>query len=119
MMHGGRLILLAAAFALGSIALGWWSAALVGVLWGWLANDQVGYATLVAGTAALLGWGALLGWTMLTGETEALLASMSSLFGIPGSLFPLASVTIGVLLGAWGAWSGASAFSALRRQKAS
>jgi len=105
-----RLALLAAAFALGSIAFGWWSAALIGVLWGWLggsgARDRVWYTTLVAGAAALIGWSAVLGWTMVTGETGSLLASLSSLFGIPWLAFPVASVAIGILLGSLGAWSG-------------
>ena len=107
MRHGLRVALLATAFALGCFALGWWSAAVIGVLWGWLVRDQVRYPTLLAGVAGIIGWSTLLGFSALTGETGLLLASMATLFGIPGFLFPAASVTIGALLAVLGTWAGA------------
>ncbi len=106
MRHGIRVALLAMAFALGCVALGWWSAAIIGVLWGWLARDRVRYPAVLAGAAGAIGWTILLGMTALAGEAGPLLVSMAALFGIPGLLFPAASVTVGALLAALGTWVG-------------
>ena len=107
MRHGLRVALLATAFALGCFALGWWSAAVIGVFWGWLVRDRDRYQAILAGVAAIIGWSTLLCFAALTGETGPLLASMAILFGIPGFLFPAAAVTIGALLAVLGTWVGA------------
>ena len=103
-----RAMLLAAVFALGCFALGWWSAAAIGVLWGWLGGDRGRHSALMAGIGAATGWSFLLGWTALVGEAGALLATMAALFGVPGLLIPIVTVTIGTLLAVLGSWVGAT-----------
>jgi hypothetical protein len=100
--------LLAVAFALGCIALGWWSAALIGVLWGWRVRHRRRHSALIAGIGAAIGWSILLGWTALVGEAGALLATMASVFGVPGFLIPGVTVTIGSVLAVLGSWVGAT-----------
>jgi hypothetical protein len=101
-----RVALLAAAFALGCFALGWWSAAPIGVLWGWLGRSGGRDSVLLAGLGAAIGWSTLLGWTAIVGEAGTLIMTMSALFGLPGLLLPVVTVTIGGVLAVLGSWVG-------------
>ena len=102
-----RVALLAPAFALACFALGWWSAAAIGVLWGWLGRHAGRYSVLLAGLGAAIGWSMLLGWTAIVGEAGTLLVTMATMFGLPGFLLPAVTVTIGGVLAALGSWVGA------------
>lgn len=101
-----RLALLAVAFALITIAVGWWAVAVVGVLWGWLAGSGIRYHRILGAVAAGLAWLAILTAGALRGEGRALLAAVSGLFSIPAVLLVGATVGIGVLLGFLGSWLG-------------
>lgn len=54
-----RIMLLAAAFAIATVALGWWTVPVLGAAWG-LAAGSDRRTMLTAGVCAALGWGALL-----------------------------------------------------------
>ena len=55
-----RLVILAMAFALITIAVGWWAVAVVGVLWGWLAGSAIRYHRTLGAVAAGVAWLAIL-----------------------------------------------------------
>ena len=101
-----RLALLAVAFALITIAVGWWAVAVVGVLWGRLAGGEIRYHRILGAVAAGLAWLAILTAGALRGEGRALLAAVSGLFSVPAVLLVAATVGIGVLLGFLGSWLG-------------
>ena len=54
-----RIVLLAAAFAVATVALGWWAVPVLGAAWG-IAAGTARRTMLTAGVCAALGWGALL-----------------------------------------------------------
>ncbi len=101
-----RLAILAIAFALITVAVGWWAVAVVGVLWGWLAGSGIRYHRTLGAGAAGLAWLAILIADVLPGEGRALLATVSGLFSVPAVLLVAATVGIGVLLGFLGSWLG-------------
>ncbi len=106
-----RLVILAMAFALITIAVGWWAVAVVGVLWGWLAGSAIRYHRTLGAVAAGVAWLAILTSAGFMGEGRALLAAVSGLFSVPAVLPVAATVGIGALLGFLGSWLG----SRLRR----
>ncbi len=55
------ILMLAAAFAAGTAAVGWWAVPVLAFAWGWVA-DRAKRPALVAGTSALVGWGLLVLW---------------------------------------------------------
>lgn len=54
-----RLVLLASAFAIATVAIGWWAVPIVAALYAAITTAQRSSA-LLSGLAAMLGWGALL-----------------------------------------------------------
>lgn len=101
-----RLAILAIAFALITVAVGWWAVAVVGVLWGWLAGNGIRYHRTLGAGAAGLAWLAILTAGAFRREGRALLATVSDLFSVPAVLLVTATVGLGVLLGFLGSWLG-------------
>lgn len=69
-----RVALLAAAFALGTYAFGWWAVAVVGVAWG-VMNPGMPRVALRAGVAAAVAWGGLLAMPAVAGAPMAAFAT--------------------------------------------
>ena len=88
------ILMLAAAFAAGTAAIGWWAVPLTAFAWGWIA-DRAKRPALVAGVSALTGWGALVLWDAtgpafhaVAGGVGAVLKASSSGFIEVVLLFP-------------------------------
>lgn len=109
-----RVVGLAGAFALITIAVGWWAVAAVGVLWGMVAGSAVRRANLLSGLAAGVGWFTLLAVGATRDETGALMATVSRLFSLPAPLLVAATVGLGLFLGFLGSWSGSALRSSRR-----
>jgi len=101
-----RLAILAVAFALITIAVGWWAVAVVGMLWGWMAGTRVRHGRTLGAGAAGLAWLAVLAIGAVQGEGRALLGVVSDLFPVPGALVVTATIGLGALLAWLGAWLG-------------
>ena len=98
-----RVVLLAAAFALVTVALPWWSVALLAVAWGWIGGGTS--RPMDAGLAAALGWATLLGVAALQGPVGVLAGRLGGLFHTPAAVLPAATVLYAGVLG----WCGAGA----------
>ena len=87
-----RLVLLAAAFAAGTMVAGWWALTLLGAVWGVLNRGRrwVGVQTAVS---AALAWGALLIWTSTVGPFALLVQKISGVMGLSAPL--LYAMTLG------------------------
>jgi hypothetical protein len=75
------MLLLAAAFALATVAFGWWAVPVVAALWALIARRQRGGAA-IAGIAAMVGWGALLAIDASRGPLGALAQTLGTLFSM-------------------------------------
>lgn len=75
MMQLARFVLLAAAYAVATYAVGWWAVPLVAVVYAAITRAQHGSAIL-SGFAAILGWGALLAITASQGPVGTLAAEL-------------------------------------------
>jgi hypothetical protein len=105
-----RIGLLAAAFGLGLLVLGWWSAPVIAAAWGWLAWSARRPA-LTAAVAALVAWGAAWGWSFTRGAGPALADLLGAVAGVARIWFVIATLLLPLLL----ASSSAALFGALRR----
>ncbi|HVT38284.1 MAG TPA: hypothetical protein VHE78_04545 [Gemmatimonadaceae bacterium] len=76
-----RLVLLAAAMAVGTAAFGWVAVPVIAAAWGLIARLQRGTA-LAAGLAGMLAWAALLALDAARGPLEPLAQSLGSLFSV-------------------------------------
>lgn len=99
-----RVVLLAGAFALVTVALPWWSVALLALIWGWIAG--AGSRPMDAGVAAALGWAALLGVAAIQGPVGVLAGRLGGLFHAPAAVLPLVTVLFAGALGWYGAGVG-------------
>ncbi len=104
----GRLGLLVMAFALITMAVGWWAVAVVGVLWGWVARSDVRYPAIQAGAAAGCAWGLLLSHTFVVGEGRALVERLSLVMTAPEWMVVSATLGMGVVLAFLGGWLGSA-----------
>lgn len=104
----GRLVLLTLAFALITVAIGWWSVAVVGTLWGWIGRSASRHPATEAGVAAGVAWGILLSYAFVVGEGGILLEQLSSVMAIPAWLVVLATLAIAVVLAFLGGWLGSA-----------
>ena len=95
------LLALAAAFAAGTVAVGWLALPVLGLLWGWL-NRLTPGAAVMSGVAAGLAWSALLAWTAMSGPLVLLASKVGQIVGAPGGLLLVATLCFGGLL-AWSA----------------
>lgn len=94
-----RVVLLGLAFALAARVVGWWSAALLGLIWGAL---ETRHPVIEAGTAAILGWLMLLAFSGGT-ELIRLIGILGRMAPVPGVAYPAFALVIGGLLAALGA----------------
>jgi penicillin G amidase len=108
MMRGlARLALVAAAFALGTYAFGWWSVAVVGVLWG-VINPRMPRVAVRAGVGAAVAWAFLLAIPAASGAPMAsFTAKLAAVMRVPSwgliaaeLLFPAALAWSAASLGA-------------------
>ncbi len=97
-----RVVLLSAAFALGTVAMGWYALPAIALIWGAAAHrDRATPA--VAAAAAAIGWSALLALAAARGPVSELAAAVSSVLGVPA----VALVLVTLVLPALVAWSAA------------
>ena len=106
-----RVVLLAAAFALVTVALPWWSVAVLAIAWGWIAGTTT--KPITAGLAAALGWTALLAVAAIQGPVGVLAGRLGGLFHVPAALPPVVTVLFAGVL----AWGGAGVGRAARGQR--
>jgi len=95
-----RSLMLAAAFAAATRALGWWAVPVVAALWTILERGAM-RAPWDAAVAAMMAWSAILLWTAATGPLGELLRRLAGIFQAPPSLLVAGTVLYGALL-AWG-----------------
>ena len=107
-MRAYRILLLAGAFTLATLLLGWWGVAIAAVVAGLFLGWQPG-GTIDVVLGALLSWSALLAWEATRGPLLALAARLGPVFFVPGPVFLLLPLLYAVLL----AWSGAALGGAL------
>ena len=100
-----RMVLLSAAFALATVALGWIAVPIVGLLWGLIARATRRPA-LTAAVAALTAWAGLLVWTACVGRVPALLDRMGRIFHIRGAFIVIATLVLAGVLAMLGASMG-------------
>lgn len=96
-----RVVLLALAFALGTLVIGWFALPIVAVVWGAIADRE--RASLDAAVAAVVGWGALLVLAMFTGAIGEVARVIGGVVGVPSWVPIAATLLFGVAL----AWSAA------------
>jgi len=108
-----RIVLLGAAFALATVALGWIAVPIVGLLWGLIARDTQRPA-LTAGAAALAAWAILLAWTAVVARLWALLTRLAGVFEFPGVGILLVTLALAATLAGLGAVVGTSLSSMFR-----
>ncbi|HVA58782.1 MAG TPA: hypothetical protein VNF92_12950 [Gemmatimonadaceae bacterium] len=102
-----RLALVAAAFALGTYAFGWWAVAVVGVIWGAM-NPGMPRVAVRAALAAAIGWAVLLAAPIAGGApTIPFARTLAKVMEVPlwglvavEFVFPLALAWGGATLGA-------------------
>ena len=108
-----RVLLLAAAFAAATWALGWWSVCVVAAAWPWIAT-AARRPVLEATLGALVGWSAIFAWTAAVGPLGELLRRAGGIFGAPGWTLVAGTLVFGVGL----AWSSATLSAAAARLRA-
>ncbi len=95
-----QVLLISAAFALTTAAIGWLAVPVLAVLWGLLARREERPA-LVALLAAGLGWASLLVWNASVGEAGELMAVTGGVMGLPGLGFAALTLAFPMVM-AWG-----------------
>ena len=100
------LVVLTAAFVSGTVMFGWWTTAVLGLVWGvcWESPLRSG---LTAAIAAMVGWSLLLGWSATQGPVGLLGAKVAGVMGIPSvALFSVTILLAGILAGSGALFSG-------------
>jgi hypothetical protein len=90
------VVLLAAAFAIGTWILGWWAVPLIGAAWGVLQRGRPRFVTAFA--AAALAWALLLAYDAVGGAMGGLTTTLGGIFMMPGALLLLVTLLYGALL---------------------
>jgi len=98
-----RLSLLALAFALGTVALGWWTVPLLGLAWG-IVGRGTARPALTAGVSATLAWGGLLLGSWVFGPIPLLAEKLGALTGLGGVTWVAVTILFPLSL----AWSAAT-----------
>ncbi|MCZ6917907.1 MAG: hypothetical protein O7I93_14110 [Gemmatimonadetes bacterium] len=107
-----QIVVLSAAFAVTTIAIGWLAVPLLAVVWGVVARAEHRPAQAAA-LGAALGWSWLLGWNAAVGEAGELARRAGGVFGLPGFGFVLLTPAYALVM-AWGAAAVAGAVRGLR-----
>lgn len=76
-----RLVLLASAFAIATVAVGWWAVPIVAAVYAAITTAQRSSA-LLSGLAAMVGWGALLGVTAARGPVGTLATELGGVLSL-------------------------------------
>lgn len=106
------IVMLAAAFAAGTAAVGWWAVPVIAFAWGWIA-DRAKRPALVAGTSALVGWGLLVLWDATGPAFRDVAAGVGAVLKTSASGF----VEISLLFPLVVAMAAAGAANALRSER--
>ena len=96
-----QMLLLSAAFAVMTVALGWVAVPAVALLWGFVARREE-LPGLVALLGAGLGWGWLLGWNAVVGEVGELVRVAGGVLALPALGFVVLTLAFPMVI-AWGA----------------
>ena len=107
-----RVLLLAAAFAIGTWVLGWWAIPLFAAVAGVLARHAPGQA-MAAGVAAAVAWAALLAWSALHGAVWSFASQVGGAIGLSGVVLIVVTLVFPALL----AWLAAALAQLLARGK--
>lgn len=78
-----RVVILALAFALATLAVGWWAVPIIGGLWGLIAVKDT-WPVATAAAAAGLSWAALLTWAAVGGPVLDVGNKVGATIGLPG-----------------------------------
>ena len=105
-----RIAMLALAFALATVALGWWGVPIVGAVWGAIGRGRRRPA-VTAAVAALLGWAGLLLWSAARGPLLSLAAKLGATLMLPGAGLVVVTLLFATLL----AWSAAAVVQGVAR----
>ncbi len=81
-----RIVLLAAAFATGALAMGWWSLPITAFAWG-IVGTKTNRPVLIAAVSAALGWGALVVWDATGASFRPVAGGVGAVLRINGSAF--------------------------------
>jgi hypothetical protein len=106
-----RIAILALAFALATLALGWWGVPIVGGIWGFLGRTHQRPAGTAA-IAAAAGWGGLLLWAAAEGPVARLAAKLGATMLLPGAALMIVTLLFAALL----AWSAAAVVGGVARR---
>ena len=96
------ILVLAVAFAAGTLFVGWWSVPVIALVWGWLVGPARRPATRAA-VAAAIAWMAFLAFDAMRGPAGRLARTLGALMRLP----PVALVVVTVLFAVILAWSAA------------
>jgi hypothetical protein len=89
--------ILVVAFGAGTVAFGWWTVPVIGLIWGVLTPSRT-KSGIYAALGAALSWALLMVWTATQGPVWALARRISALFGTPSILFFLLPPILAALL---------------------
>ncbi len=116
MRHLLRTLLLTAAFAIGTVFLGWWIVPLLAVMWGAVASSE-GKAGAMAAASAGLAWTTLLAITALQGPVGLLAAKVGGVMGLPAAVLVASTVAFAVILVGSGAHVGAAVKGIVQKRR--
>ena len=106
-----KVALLAAAFAVATVALGWWTVPVLSAAWGIAARGD-DRSTLTAGVSAALAWGALLALFAMGAPIADVASKVGAIMKVGGVGLVALTLVFPALLAA----SAAGVTSALRRE---
>ncbi len=98
-----RFVPLTAAFALGTVAVGWWAVPVLGIAWGGVAQRDT-RPVLTAAAAASFAWIVLLLWSATRGPVWELASKAGETVGVPGVVLVVAAVVFPAVVAAAAAW---------------
>lgn len=96
-----QILLLSAAYAVTTIAMGWIAVPALALIWG-MVTPREHRPALVALLGAGLGWLWLIGWNAVAGEAGELMRVTGAVMGLPGIAFGGLTVVF-AMVAAWGA----------------
>jgi hypothetical protein len=96
------IIVLAAAFSLGTFFVGWWAVPVIALAWGWLVGPSRWPATRAA-LGAGIAWMGFLAHDAMRGPAGRLARTLGNVMHLPAAVLVVVTVLLGVIL----AWSAA------------